>query len=359
MKKFVILLILLFCIGVSSCESGDDNVVDVNETTAQEVKKIHQTYDVLRETIMVGKGTEWSLLGELTLPKDYEGKMPAVVLVHGSGPSDMDETIFDNKPFLDIANELSFNGIAVIRYNKRTFVHAKEMLDALGGELTVYEETIEDAILAAEMLKADPRIDENRVFIIGHSMGGMLAPRIHAEGGNFAGIISLAGSPRSINDIIYDQQIAYVDAMEEGEEKENYLSQVMDKEAFDEAIAEILNLPDDEAKTNMVWSNSTSAYYYKDWEKISVADYVKNINIPFLIMQGSADFQVSIDKDFAAWQELFAGRSNAVFKLYDNLNHYFMQSAGRTIMDFQEEYKIKGNVDAQVLIDMADWINAN
>jgi len=293
------------------------------------------------------------------MPDNAAGKVPAVVLVHGSGPSNMDGIPRAypnwNAPFKDIAEYLAAHGIAVIRYDKRTYsiAHARKFIQEFGGSATVYEETIEDAILAANILKNDSRIDENKVFIAGLSMGGMLAPRIHAEGGNFAGIISLAGTPRSVLENSYDQNMAFAEAMEEGEEKETAFYQ-MEHEWWD-FYNSFLNLPDDEAKITEIPGTGVYAYYFKDWVKNPTPELVQNIDIPFLIMQGSADFQVYADKDFVAWQELLAGRDNATFKLYDGLNHMFMTSTTGNL----EEYKIPANVDAQVLADIVEWIKAN
>ena len=264
----------------------------------------------------------------------------------------MDGKLYDNTPFKDIAEYLAKNGIAVIRYNKRTFSYGAELAQKFGGNFTVYEETIEDAILATEILKSDPRINKNKVFIVGLSMGGMLAPRIHAEGGNFAGIISLAGSPRSLLEVSYDQNIAYIEENYEGDEKTAALLE-METEGR-ETIENIKNMSDSEAK-RMPMAGGISAYYYKDMETRPIPEYVKNITVPFLIMQGSDDFQVFAEKDFVAWQELLAGRDNAAFKLYDGLNHLFMKSTTGDL----GEYEIKDSVDENVLKDMAEWIKSN
>lgn len=305
--------------------------------------------------IVIGEGTDFPLNGILSMPDNVTGKVPAVVLVHGSGAHDMDETIYANKPFRDIAEYLAANGIAVIRYDKRTFSHGTKIIQQFGGSATVKEETTEDAILAADMLKSDPRIDENRVFILGHSLGGMLATRIHAEGGNFAGIISLAGSPRSLLDISYDQQAVYVNGMPDGDEKTFLLLQLA---RYDEQVEALMNLPDDEAK-NTPMSGGVSVYYYKEMDKHSVSEYLNETAVPFLILQGSKDFQVYADNDFVLWQELLAGRANATFRLYEGLNHLFMPSTGKSITEYQEEYKIENRVDSQVLADIAEWIRVN
>ena len=132
-------------------------------------------------------------------------KVPAVLLVQGSGPTDMDETVGNNKPFLDISQALAEKGIAVLRYDKRTKVYGKKMLKEGAGNITVEDEVIEDAILAANILKNDERIDAKKVYLLGHSLGGMLAPRIDSQGGDFAGIIICAGSLRTLSDILISQ----------------------------------------------------------------------------------------------------------------------------------------------------------
>lgn len=134
------------------------------------------------EKIVLGMGTEFPLNGKLVIP-DAEKPVPAVVFVHGSGSSNMDEKVLKLTPFKDLAEGLVRHGIASIRYDKRSFAHGRKLLKK--GSLTVREETIEDAVLAAELLRKDSRIDPEKIFIIGHSMGAMLAPRIDAGGRKF------------------------------------------------------------------------------------------------------------------------------------------------------------------------------
>ena len=312
---------------------------------------------VITEKITIGAGTEWELAGKLTIPKKADGKVPAVVLVQGSGSSDMDETIFDNKPFKEIAEYLSANGIAVIRYNKRTYTHGLTIAGLNDGSFTVWDETIEDALLATKILKADPRIDADKVFILGHSLGGMLAPRIHTSGGDYAGLILFAGSPRFLLDIMKDQQALGLQAMEEGAEKE--AAKAMNKEFIDSIEAGML-LSDAEAKDLMLPEmGGVSAYYFKDLHDHPPAHYIAGISAPFLVMQAANDLQVYIDKDFDVYKELLAGRDNATFRLYDGLNHLFMPSKVTDISELMNEYKIKANIDRQVLADIEEWIKAN
>ena len=139
---------------------------------------------MVTEKIVVGENTKYPLNGLLTLPDQAAGPVPAVVFVHGSGSSNMDEKVGRLTPFRDLAEGLARHGIASIRYDKRSFAHGWKMIKDQSGPITVKEETIEDAVLATALLRRDPRINAENIFIVGHSMGGMLAPRIDAEGGN-------------------------------------------------------------------------------------------------------------------------------------------------------------------------------
>ena len=312
---------------------------------------------VITENITIGEGTEWELKGKLTLPRKAEGKVPAVVLVHGSGASDMDERIFDNRPFKEIAEHLSANGVAVIRYNKRPYTHGLKMMQEGDGSFTVYHETIEDAILATEILRSDPRIDENRIFILGHSLGGVLAPRISDMGGDYAGLIIFAGSPRFLLDIMIDQQELSLITMEEGEAKDVVISQ---QNEFNEKVRSGIKLSDEEAKAMALDEfGGISVYYFKDLYENPVSKYLERFDRPILVMHPENDLQVYVDKDFNLYKELLAGRNNVTFKLYEGLNHLFMPSKVTDINDIMTEYKIKSRIEKQVLVDIAEWIKAN
>jgi dienelactone hydrolase len=300
---------------------------------------------VREESVVIGEGTEYELGGTLTIPEGAQAPYPAVLLVHGSGPNDRDETIYANKPFRDIAEHLTSKGIAVLRYDKRTYVHPAKMAESF-AEITVKEETIDDAILASKLLKADERIDKDRVFILGHSMGGMLAPRIDAEGGDFAGLIILAGSPRPLADIILDQIAAALETLS-GEQKAAAQEQL---DTLTEVFARLDTMSDEEAKG--ISLTGASAYYFKEMAEHPASEYLSDIEKPVLILQGGKDFQVYADKDYVEYQSLLDGKPNVAFKLYPELNHLFMTSTTGTAV----EYMSPGKVDSEVLEDIAEWI---
>jgi len=294
--------------------------------------------------VLINKGTEWELAGKLTgLTGGITGT--AAVLVHGSGPSDMDETIYTNKPFRDLAWGLAESGIDVLRYDKRTYAHGAAM--ASMDKLTVEEETIQDAIAAGVMLR---EMGYENVYLIGHSMGGMLAPRILEEcPGTFDGFVSMAGSPRTLTEIIIDQNRAAIEELE-GEQREYY-------EGLIEAEIGKLDLMDrwteQELLSNTVFS--LPAYYVKEMNSHDAAEAARGLDVPMLFVQGSADFQVSVEKDYEAWRDAMKGESSAGFILYPGLNHLFMVSQGDDAGTLRE-YAQKGTVSNTVIEDIAEFI---
>lgn len=307
---------------------------------------------VADEKIVIGADTKYPLNGILSIPNESNRLFPAVVLVQGSGPSNMDEKIVNVTPFKDIAEVLSEKGIAVLRYDKRTFVYGKEMRNNTG--LSVKEETIEDAILAADFLRKDSRIDSSKIFIIGHSLGGMLAPRIDAEGGNFAGIIIMAGSPRRLEEIMMDQNDDVLNSL-------NKFLKIIARKQIASLLRKfdgIYNLSDEEAKSTSVIGKHVRAYYFKEMGEHQSIHYLTELDKPIYILQGEKDFHTSVEKDFNGYKQLLGDKPNVTFKLYPDLNHAFMPSVYGEILKAKKEYKVAQHVDKQVIHDISDWIHS-
>ena len=305
---------------------------------------------MIEEKIVIG--TKYPLDGILTLPDKAEAPYTALVLVHGSGPNDMDESVGKTKTFKDLAIGLANRGIATIRYNKRTHSYGKELVKDFGGSLTVKEETIEDAIFATELLRNDARIDSNKIFIAGHSMGAMLAPRIDADGGNFAGLILLAGSPRRLEVIMKEQQDEFL------EQTKGIIKWLAKKQIakISKGFDNIYKLTDEEAKTTPLMGKHMFTYYLKEWGEKPAKDYLKVLKKPILVTQGDKDVHVSIEKDFNPYKEILAEHPNATFKIYPNLNHLFMKSIYGNIRKVMKEYKVPQHVEEYVIDDIANWI---
>lgn len=305
---------------------------------------------MLEEKIVIGTGTKYWLNGILSIPAETNGLFPAVVLVHGSGPLNMDEKVGNNYLFKDLAEGLTNKGIAVLRYDKRTFIYGKEMRNH--PELTVKEETIEDAILATALLRNDSRIDSERLFIIGHSMGGMLSPRIDEEGGNFAGLIIMGGTTRKLEEVIIEQNNEVLKSLN------RFLQVIVRKQIakLSSKFDNIYNMSDDEARSTLVLGKYCRAYYLKEMGEHPLVHYLESLNKPMLILQGDKDFHVSIEKDFNQYKELLKEKQNVTFKLYHNLNHLFMPSIYGKIQKAKKEYKVAQHIDEQVINDISDWI---
>ena len=305
---------------------------------------------MIQEPIIIGQNTRYPLKGLLTLPEG-DGPFPAVVLVHGSGSSNMDEKVGKLTPFRDLAQGLAARGIAAIRYNKRSFTHGLKMVLDKKHPITVREETIEDALLAARLLRADRRIDSGRVFLMGHSMGGMLAPRIECEGGGFRGLILLAGSPRRLEEIMLDQMAEIMSA------SSGLTKKLMAKQhaQFSRLFEGLYDLTDEEARQKKV-GGGTTLYYFKEMGQPTVAQWLEKTNKPMLIMQGEKDVQVKAHVDFALYKDLLRQRENVTFRLYPGLNHCFVPARFDSIADAKKEFTPERHIGPQVLDDLANWI---
>ena len=244
------------------------------------------------------------LPARLTMPSasSVKDRVPVVILVHGSGPSNIDETRGPNAPFRDLAEGLSRRGVAVLRYDKGTFVCPQIFANATAG-FTYDDETVDDAISAIRLVKDSlaqtMALDPSRIYIVGHSLGGMLAPRIAERSGAVAGLVLLAAPTGKLRPAM-ERQFAYLD---------------MDARYSDTATAQRLTLP-------------------------------------MLILQGERDYQVTMD-DYRAWREAVGNRQGVVMKSYPSLNHLFMSGEGASM---PEEYQTPGHVAEEVMDDIANFI---
>jgi pimeloyl-ACP methyl ester carboxylesterase len=302
---------------------------------------------MIEERIIIGQGSKYPLNGIITLPETDSNDIPAVVLVQGSGSTDMDSKVFALTPFKDIAGQLAEKGVASIRYDKRSKAHPFKMIKDPDG-LTIREETIYDAVLAADMLRAHPRI--GKIYVFGHSQGAMQAGRIDAEGGNFDGLILAAGSTRTLREIMNDQ------IKEELFGRKGLIKKFADWQTAKmmAKLEGIENLTDEEAKEKKLFGGTT-AYYFLEMEKNPPSKYLEGLDKPVFVIHGDKDFQVSVEKDFEGFKEALRDNPQASFKIYPGLNHVFTTSvATGTIKD----YKVPGTVDMRVTNDIADWIHA-
>jgi hypothetical protein len=249
----------------------------------------------------------------LALPEG-PGPFPVVVLVHGSGPNDRDETVAANAPFRDLAEGLARRGVATLRYVKRTRQSPQSPV------ATVEQEVIEDALSALGLARQQSRADPRRVFQLGHSLGGYLAPRIALRDPAIAGVVLLAANVRSI-EVLAREQLRYLGAPPETLEK------VM---------------------------AAAPASYWEDLKTYDPVALARKGSAPFLILQGERDYQVTME-DFGLWRAGLKGRPNVTLKSYPKLNHLFLEGEGKSL---PAEYSKPGRIPDYVLDDIAVFVKS-
>ena len=298
------------------------------------------------EEVQVGNG-KWVLPGTLSLPQG-EGPFAAVVLVHGSGPQDRDETIPPNKPFRDLAWGLSSQGIAVLRYDKRTKVYAAQMNLEL-DKLTVKEETVDDALEAVALLRERPEIDAEQIFVLGHSLGGFLAPRVGAADPRIRGLIILAGSARPFEDVILDQMTYVLSlTMPDPVVQQQQLAALKQQV---ELVKDPKRLPTAKASDLPL---GVPAAYWLDLNTYSPEKVAKTLKQPMLFLLGGSDYQVT-QEDFQIWKNALANRSDVQFILYPGFSHMFMPVEGGQKAT-PATYTVAGHVAEEVVNDIGNWM---
>jgi len=284
----------------------------------------------------------WILPGTITVPNG-EGPFSSVVLVHGSGANDKDETLGPNKPFKDIAWGLASNNIIVLRYDKRTKVYPAET--AVDMNLTVKEEVVDDAIEAVKFLQTYEKVNSSKVFVLGHSLGAMMAPQIATFEDDVAGLIMLAAPARSLEDLMYSQ-IVYLSELDGviDENESQTINMILD------ALEKIktLNISEDE---RVLTAYKAYWEYLNNYDQVETAD---NTEIPILLLQGKRDYQVTYEEDYAIWNNTLYDNNNVLMKTYDLLNHLFIPGEGPPT---NTEYMTKGYVSEEIIEDISIWIN--
>ncbi len=286
---------------------------------------------------------QYRIPGFLAVP-NTSGKHPLVILVHGSGPNDKDETFGPLKPFKDLSAGLTSQGIAVLRYEKRTRIYTPKMIHDKPN-YTVKEEVLEDIQKAIEVAKKDTSIDTNRIYIAGHSFGGMLLPRIAKENPSIKGLIYLTANARKLEDLFFAQAEYLANEVTDSEKKNQLIASA--KSDRDKIKALTTSAATDSSK---IFDSPASLWYdLNQYDQVATA---KTVDKPMLFIFCARDYQVtSIDSDL--WKSALKTNVNVTFKMYPKLNHFFVEGEGKSL---PSEYAKSGNVDLGMINDMATWL---
>jgi uncharacterized protein len=282
--------------------------------------------------ITVGTG-DHAVPGTLTLPRRGESSL-GVVLLSGGGPFDRDETSGPNKPLKDLAWGLGTAGIAVLRFDKYTVARPEAMTEP---GYTMTAEYVPPAVAAVRLLKE--HVDH--VYLVGHSMGGKVAPKIAAQEPLVAGLVIMAGDTQPMHH-------AAVRVM-------RYLANTTPEavppgtvEEFERRAAVVDSLTAETPSAELPFGLPASLWLeLRDYDPVATA---AKLDLPILILQGGRDYQVTVTDDLPAWQ---AGLPRATVEVLAADNHlFFAGSSPSTLADYQSS----GHVDPQALATILNWL---
>jgi dienelactone hydrolase len=282
------------------------------------------------------------LLGTLMLPPESLGekeKYALVVMVGGFGPLDRDETVGHNKPMRDLAVGLARKGIASLRYDKPTYaIHGR--LDRI--HLTIEEESIDGAVAAVHFALSLPRVNSSKIFLLGHSEGGAMAPFILQQATEIRGAIVMAAPGRPPDQFVPDQLATQL--------KMKDTAQPM----IDTEVAALKNQFAAIRSGTMPDSVMVLGLPASYWRSLLARDHIAalhNVRVPLLVLQGDRDAQVKrqdYDRVTAA-----VPRDKLETDYFAGLNHIFMPAPEGAN---GSEMAIGSRVADQVINRISTWV---
>ncbi len=308
------------------------------------------------------------LAGTLTFPKS-RNKIPAVILVTGSGQQDRNEEFGKHKPFWIIADYLTRNGIAVLRVDDR----------GIGGSTGIFSQSTtgdfaEDVLAGITFLKSRKEIDPKKIGIIGHSEGGTVSALAASKSSDVAFIVSMAGAFTNFEDVVLDQIVNQLKL--QGKENEdieleyNWRKQIygLAKENTDSATAaknlwDIYNKLSEKEVARLNWPKGRQDAQIKQvlnpwWRYILSMDnrtILMNVKCPVLAIYGELDQQVIPDKNIPVIEEALkeGGNKDFVVKKLPGLNHLFQTAETGSEYEY---IRIEETISPLALNMISDWI---
>lgn len=300
-----------------------------------------------------------AVAGTLALPLEGEGPFPAVLLLAGSGPQDRDETVGPNKPLRDLAADLAARGVASLRFDKRAWSWKREAAEAgIEGDAdrvaelsarvlagTLHEEYLADGVAALRYLAARPEVRDDALFVLGHSLGALVAPEIARALPGVRGVVLLGAMGRPF-ETVFEEQVAF---------QQRALGLPADEAA---AIARATVEPLERVRRGELGGDDLAlgagAGYWRDLLSRDPLAVVSRSSHPILLLHAGKDVQVR-DADFEALRATLAAREGVPWRAerFAELNHLFMLVEGEPT---GAEYGVPGRVDPVLARTIAEWI---
>lgn len=280
------------------------------------------------------------LEGVLTMPKEAseETPVPVCVFVHDFGAFDHDLTMGQTTFFADLADALGKMGVASLRYDSRAYAYPDAQAE------TIYDEAVEDALAACQLLKDNPLVDQERIVLVGLGFGGMIAPRIVSQSeGAFTAMIILGSTPKTLIEWYCATQPEAYGAL--GEETQ---------ETIEKMVRKVSSVSEEEARALTLFGKN--GYYF--WEDLhyNAVDLIKELKVPTYIGQGRRDPIVSEDDGRIAYADAIGDNMTFMsFKAFRGLNHILMNDL-TVNEDGLPEYAVATHIDTQAGRTLAQWV---
>jgi pimeloyl-ACP methyl ester carboxylesterase len=289
--------------------------------------------------------------GTLTLPTAL-GQYPCIIMLPGSGPCDQDSSVGCARPFKDLALGLATFGVATLRFDKITYTHGAKFRNRDG--FTLEDEYVGHARDAIRQALQHDSISSTGVFVLGHSLGAYVAPRLMAEDDRIAGCIIMAGpaAPLCWSALRQMRYLASLNKTTAGSGVEEP-PQIKDLQRQCELSSDpnlSLSTPRSELPFGI------GAAYWRSFANFTPIETCVQEKRPVLVLQGKRDYQVTPEDDFVQWRAALESCRHAKLKLYEHLNHLFIRGEGQPS---PKEYEEPGNVDEEVVIGIAEWVFGN
>ncbi|WP_143960306.1 alpha/beta fold hydrolase [Litoribacter populi] len=312
------------------------------------------------------------LAGTLTMP-DEQGKFPAVVLITGSGAQNRDEEIMGHKPFLVLADHLTRNGIAVLRYDDRGTGESKGKFRPATAE-----NYARDTQGAVQFLQNHPNILAEQIGLAGHSEGGNIAPLVATW--EDIGFLVLLAAPGVSN---LDMDLKQLEMIFENEAPEDYdrdfahwervyrsMAEIDDKETLKATLDTLFDswmatVPDEEFvieggkekfKREQIESHTSDWYHY--FLQFDVNQYLPHMDMPILALNGNKDMQIEAGQNLDGFRKTLESLGHPNYKLVEleNVNHFFQPCEVGT---FPEVYFLEETFSVVALEEISGWIKEN